>query len=110
MENHRIVSAVTEHAHLQKRPALRRPNHHDQVVIHLHPTNRFADGVLHVGIGDSVVASRLADSHLDNISCLRTQHKWDSQVNPCPNNAETCGLHPAPVRRLEVILPALRKL
>jgi hypothetical protein len=56
--------------------------------------------VLHVGIGDSVIASRLADSHLDNISCLRTQHKWDSQVNTCPNNAETCGLHPAPVRRL----------
>jgi hypothetical protein len=31
--------------------------------------------VLHVGIGDSVVASRLADSQLDNISCLRNQHK-----------------------------------
>jgi hypothetical protein len=62
--------------------------------------------VLHVGIGDSVVASRLADSHLDNISCLRTQHKQDSPVNTCPNNAKTLGLQPAPVRR-DVANPTL---
>jgi hypothetical protein len=64
MDDHRIISAVTEHAHPQKCSASRRPNHHDQVVIHLHSTDRVTDGVLHIGISDCEPARRSAHRQL----------------------------------------------
>jgi hypothetical protein len=75
MNDHWVISALTEYAPFQKCPAFRRSNHHDQIVLHLHSTDRVTDRVLHIGISDSMAASRLSDSHLDNLSCLTPRRK-----------------------------------
>jgi hypothetical protein len=81
MNDHWVISALTEYAPFQKCPAFRRSNHHDQIVLHLHSTDRVTDRVLHIGISDSMAASRLSDSHLDDLSCLTL----DASGSVCPS-------------------------
>lgn len=85
MDNHRIIAPVAKHTDLQKCPAPRRPNHHDQVIFHLDSANSVANGMFHVIVGDSMVTSGLADPHLDKIACLTTNRKEDCPRSPGPS-------------------------
>jgi hypothetical protein len=75
MDDYRIVSAVSKDTHLEECPTDRRTNHHAQVVVHLDSADCVTDRVLHVGIGDVVDSSGLANPHADNVPCLSNQFK-----------------------------------
>jgi len=75
MDDHWVVSIKVEDAELQQRPVGGWSDEHGQVLFHVDPAHRVANAVQDVLVGHTVLPRRLADSHADNISCLRGRVK-----------------------------------
>ena len=70
MDDNRIIPFHVEHADLQHRAATYWPDDHCQIVVHHHQAYGVADGMSDIRIGNSMLAGRPTEPHVDNLSCL----------------------------------------
>ena len=84
MNDHGVISVEVQNADLQQGASGGGSDEHGQILVQFESPRRVAHGVPDVLVGDSVISRRVADPHLDNISCLpnRERRGGSPQADP----------------------------